>query len=336
MTMSELRKDPIVGRWVIISTERGNRPSDWTNEPTLKVSGFCPFCPGNEENTPNEILAIRSLTDEKNVAGWKVRVVPNKFPALQIEGELAPKGEGNYDMMNGVGAHEVVIETPDHAYDFADLSEEHICEVLEVFRKRILDLKNDIRFKYILIFKNHGVSAGASLEHSHSQVIATPIIPKRVTEELDGSRHFYEFKERCIYCDIIQQERRARKRVISQNDNFIIVAPYAPRFPYESWILPVKHYSHFENMPNAMYRSFAKPIKEILQRINQALGYPPYNFILHTSPIQEPELPEYHWHLEIIPKLTKVAGFEWGSGFYINSTPPEVAAEHLRSVQIEP
>jgi len=332
--MSELRKDPIVGRWVIISTERANRPSDWTNEPTMKGSGFCPFCPGNEDKTPKEILAIRTITKEKDVPGWKVRVVPNKFPVLHVEGELAPKGIGNYDMMNGVGAHEVIIDTPDHAYDFADLDVSHIFDILKIFRDRTLDLKNDPRFKYILIFKNHGISAGASLEHSHSQLIATPIIPKRVTEELDGSRYFYEVKERCIYCDIIRQELKLQKRIISQNPKYIVVAPYAPRFPYESWILPKEHYSHFENMSDMMYGELAKILKEILMRINQSLGYPPYNFILHTSPIQEANLPEYHWHIEIIPKLSKVAGFEWGSGFYINSTPPEIAAQQLRNANV--
>jgi len=332
--MSELRKDPIVGRWVIISTERGNRPSSWTSEPTLKGSGNCPFCPGNEETTPGEIIAVRPNIAKENAPGWKVRVVPNKFPALQIEGELSPKGEGNYDMMNGIGAHEVVIETPNHADDLADLNEAHIYDILMMFRERTLDLKRDVRFRYILIFKNHGLSAGASLEHSHSQLIATPIIPKRVVEELEGSRRFYQQKERCVFCDIIQQELKTRKRVIAQRQAYVTLAPYAPRFPYESWILPLKHYSHFEAMPEEMYRELAKALKEILLRINMCLGYPPYNFIIHTSPLQEAELPDYHWHIEIIPKLTKVAGFEWGSGFYINPTAPETAAEALRRVAI--
>lgn len=329
--MSELRKDPVVGRWVIISTERGKRPSDWANEPNIKGGGFCPFCPGNEDKTPPEIMANRPITDKRDVPGWTIRVVPNKFPALQIEGRLDPKGEGNYDKMNGVGAHEVIIETPNHASDLADLSAKQINEILLIFRNRTLDLRKDSRFKYILIFKNHGVAAGASLEHSHSQLIATPIIPKRVIEELEGSKRFYNFKERCIFCDIIQQELKTQTRIVSVNDFYITIEPFAPRFPFETWILPMRHYSHYENMPDVMYDELASVLKDTLTCINNALGYPPFNFILHSSPVQESSLPEFHWHFEIIPKLTKVAGFEWGSGFYINPTPPELAAEHLKS-----
>jgi UDPglucose--hexose-1-phosphate uridylyltransferase len=330
--MSELRKDPIVGRWVIISSERGGRPSDWANEPNTKTSGFCPFCPGNEDKTPPEIFALRRNNSDPNFPGWTIRVVPNKFPALQIEGDLSPKGDGNYDLMNGLGAHEVIIETPNHASDLSDLDVDHIHELLKTFRIRTLDLKRDLRFKYILIFKNHGVSAGASLDHTHTQLIATPIIPKRVVEELQGGRHFYHLKERCIFCDIVQQELKDKRRVVSSTNDYISIEPFAPRFPYETWILPLKHYSHFEEMPDHMYHSLAVILKDALVRLNKALGYPPFNFVLHSSPIQEESLPEYHWHLEIIPKLTKIAGFEWGSGFYINSTPPEIAAQYLRDI----
>lgn len=328
--MSELRKDPIIGRWVIISSERGNRPSDWANEPNAKGSGFCPFCPGNEDKTPPEILAIRPMSTERDIPGWNIRVVPNKFPALQIEGELAHKGCGNYEMMNGIGAHEVIIETPDHAKDLADLSIEKIKEVLLVFRERIRDLENDSRLKYVLIFKNHGVAAGASLEHSHSQLIALPIIPKRVLEEIEGGRSFYRRNHGCVFCDVVSKELEDQTRVVSENDACITIEAFAPRFPFETWILPTQHYSHFERMPEDIYEQVAVALKDALWRINAVLGYPPFNFILHSSPIQEPDLRDYHWHIEIIPKLAKVAGFEWGSGFYINPMSPEVAAEHLR------
>jgi len=329
--MPELRKDPIVGRWVIISSERGKRPSDWTNEPNIKVGGFCPFCPGNEDRTPPEIMAFRN-NGKPNEPGWRIRVVSNKFPALKIEGSLSPKGIGIYDMMEGIGAHEVIIETPEHAADLSELPDEHVADVLFAFRSRSLDLKKDDRFKYILFFKNHGVAAGASLEHTHSQLIATPIIPKRVVEELQGSKWFYDRKERCVYCDVVNQELNEEHRVVSNTDTFIALEPFAPRFPFETWILPIKHQSHFELMPDSAFYDLAKVLKDTLSRINQTLGYPPYNFILHTSPIQDSNLPNYHWHFEIIPKLTKVAGFEWGSGFYINPTPPEQAAQSLRRI----
>jgi UDPglucose--hexose-1-phosphate uridylyltransferase len=332
--MPELRKDPITERWVIISSERGKRPSDWTMEPKVRGGGFCPFCPGNEDKTPPEVRALRPGTEQKNVPGWKIRVVPNKFPALQIEGDLNRRGEGLYDLMNGVGAHEVIIETPNHLAELADLETDHIYDTLLIFRERILDLKNDTRFKYILVFKNHGISAGASLEHSHSQLIATPIIPKRVQEELLGAKKHFDFKERCIYCDILHQEMQMGKRLVVRTDDYVSVEPFAPRFPFETWLLPVKHYSHFEAMELREYYGLAAVLKETLLRINRTLESPHYNFILHTSPVQEAPLLEYHWHIEIIPKLTKVAGFEWGSGFYINPTPPEMAAQHLREAQV--
>jgi len=331
--VSELRKDPIIGRWVIISTQRGKRPSDWGNEPALSGGGFCPFCPGNEDKTPPEIVAIRNFGGQRDLPGWQIRVVPNKFPALQIEGDLDPKGYGNYDMMNGIGAHEVIIENPNHATEFADFDHAHIVKILNIYRERMLDLRNDPRFKYILVFKNHGVAAGASLEHSHSQLIATPIIPKRVSEELEGSKLFFDSKERCIYCDIVQEELRVGTRVVESSDDYVVIEPFAPRFPFETWILPRHHYSHFETMPDSQYYSLAGVLKKTLQSLNKALGFPPFNFILHSAPVQDKALPEFHWHFEIIPKLTKVAGFEWGSGFYINPTPPEAAAEHLRGVQ---
>lgn len=332
--MPELRKDPIIGRWVIISTERGKRPSDFLIEPEKKKGGFCPFCEGHEDKTPPEVLSYRKPGTRPDTPGWRVRVVSNKYPALKIEGDLHRRGEGIFDLMNGIGAHEVVIESPDHEKDLVDLSVKHIEEVLWAFHDRILDLKNDARLKYILIFKNHGSAAGASLEHSHSQLIATPIIPKRVAEEIEGARRYYEYKERCIYCDIIRQEREADKRVVIENEAYLAWEPFAPRFPFETWVLPKRHALHFEEPKKDEYFYFAVIVKEILQRLNKALSHPPYNFIVHNSPIQDDTNGELHWHMEIIPKLTKIAGFEWGSGFYINPTPPEDAARFLREIDI--
>ena len=240
--MPELRKDPIVGRWVIISTDRAKRPTDFVRE-TMKIKGgFCPFCYGNESKTPPEILAYRPSTNgnapQKDSPGWTVRVVPNKFPALGIEGNLNKQAEGMFDKMNGVGAHEVIVETPDHNMSLATLPSKRIEDVLWAFRDRILDLKKDRRFKYILLFKNHGEAAGASLEHSHSQLIALPILPIYVVEELQGAKQYYIYKERCVFCDIIRQETDNGIRIVGENDDFMTLAPYAPRFPFETWILP--------------------------------------------------------------------------------------------------
>ncbi len=328
--MPELRKDPITGRWVIIATDRARRPSDFTREPVPRPSArFCPFCYGSEQKTPPEVLAYRSK-GAQNQPGWSVRVVPNKFPALGIEGDLNRQGEGIYDKMNGIGAHEVIIETPEHDKTLAEVSDKQVEEALWAYRDRVLDLKRDKRFRYIILFKNHGEAAGASLEHTHSQLIALPVVPKRVKEELDGAKIYFDFRERCIYCDIVRQETLSGERLVSETDRFLVVEPFAPRFPFETWIVPKRHDSHFEESDAGTLQNLAGVLRQTLRKIDQVLERPAYNFIVHSAPLQEPQLAHYHWHVEIIPKLTKVAGFEWGTGFYINPTPPEESAKFLR------
>ncbi|MCP4632772.1 MAG: galactose-1-phosphate uridylyltransferase [candidate division Zixibacteria bacterium] len=332
--MPELRKDPIIGRWVIISTERGKRPSDFGVSPEKTGSKLCPFCPGNESATPPEITAFRAKNMKPDTPGWTLRVIPNKFPALRIEGDLNRRGHGIFDMMNGVGAHEVIIETPDHYVDLPYLDDKSARDIIWAYRMRLLDLKKDPRFQYIMIFKNYGEAAGASLEHAHSQLIATPIVPKRVSEELEGATRYYAFKERCIFCDIINQEIDDGERVVSLNENFIALEPYAPRLPFETWILPTKHYSSLEEIPESALDDLASLLRETLKRLSISLNNAPYNYILHTRPVDNNGKKEYHWHIEIMPKLTKVAGFEWGTGFYINPTAPEDAAKYLRDVDL--
>lgn len=332
--MPELRKDPIIGRWVIISTERGKRPSDFSTQPKQKDNKTCPFCYGNEHLTPPEVYALREEGSKPNQPGWKLRVIPNKYPALIIEGELNREGEGMFDRMNGVGAHEVIIESPDHMKDLADLDSRQIEEVIRAFILRMKDLRNDVRFRYCLVFKNHGEAAGASLEHTHSQLIATPIVPKAVTEEMKGSKLYFDFKERCIYCDIIRQELLTNTRLVGQNEHVVAIEPFAPRFPFETWILPRNHIHRFEESDEDTLISLALILKQTLLRLRSALNDPPFNFMIHTGPWVEGNKLHYHWHMEIFPKLTRVAGFEWGTGFYINPTPPEEAARYLNEIEV--
>lgn len=329
--MPELRKDPVTDRWVIIASERSRRPTDFVREslPTTPSGRICPFCPGNESKTPPEVLAYRAGS-AANQPGWSLRVVPNKFPVLGIEGELNRQGEGIFDKMEGIGAHEVVIESPDHLLSTADLSEKAIEQVLWAFRDRVLDLKKDRRLKYILLFKNHGEPAGATLEHTHSQLIALPVVPKRVQEEVEVSGQYYKFKERCVFCDMIRQETKEGTRVVTETDRFLVIEPYAARFPFETWILPKVHRSHYEEIDQVGLQNLAWVLKSTLRKIEKVLEHPPYNFLIHTAPMQEAANAYYHWHIEIIPKLTRVAGFEWGTGFYINPTPPEESAQFLR------
>jgi UDPglucose--hexose-1-phosphate uridylyltransferase len=330
--MPELRKDAVTGRWVIISTDRRKRPHDFRLEPASIIgSDYCPFCPGREDMTPPEVLAYRHNGSSPNSPGWDLRVVPNKFPALQVEGNLDREGEGLFDRMNGIGAHEVIIETPDHRKTFSTMTEQEIERVLWAYRERVLDLKRDIRFRFILVFKNQGARAGATLEHPHSQLIALPIVPDYVREEIEGARRHYTSKERCVFCDILRQETAAGRRVIHENADIVALSPYAARFPFETWLLPKQHGARFEDAPRQQYENLARMLKQVLIRMDRSLETPSYNLILHSLPFSEQTTDFYHWHVELIPKLTRTAGFEWGTGFYINPTSPEEATQVLRT-----
>jgi len=327
--MPELRKDPVLGRWIIISKERRKRPTDFIVEKAKTNGGFCPLCPGNEHTTPPEVLYYPP-THSTSKSYWQVRVVPNKYPALVIEGDLGREGEGLYDKMNGIGAHEVIIETPHHDQCFSALSNDNMALVFKAYAERILDLKNDERFRYVIIFKNYGKAAGASLEHSHSQLIALPILPRMIVSELSGALSYYNYKERCVFCDIIRQEIQQDIRVVCQNEDFITIAPFAPRTPFEMWVLPKKHSSEFCTLTKEKFQSLASIFRETLQRLSACIPNVPYNFVLHNQPLRAGGLEHYHWHFEIVPKLTSIAGFEWGSGFYINPIQPEEAAKFLK------
>jgi len=332
--MSQLRKDPILGRWVIIAEERARRPTDFTPLPETPSKGACPFCEGNEHMTPKEIIAYRNPGSSPNGPGWKIRVVSNKYPALRVEGNLDKRGDGIYDRMNGIGAHEVIIETPEHVTSISDIPDEHVADIIKIYKERMLDLKKDKRFLSGMLFKNVGVASGASLEHTHSQLIILPTVPIRVKQEMDGSMEFFKYRGRCVYCDIIRQESEQKERVICEIDSFIAIAPYASRFPFEVWILPKQHQSHFEDISESDLWGIVKCLKTVLIKLESTLERPPYNYMIHTSPFNTNNIEYYHWHIEITPRLTRVAGFEWGTGFYINPVLPEQAAKFLREVQL--
>lgn len=341
--MPELRKDPIIGRWVIIATERARRPDQFLGQSQEAVpEETCPFCEGNESQTPPEVYSLRPKGTSRNSPGWELRVVPSIAPFLAIEGDLERRGRGIYDLMNGLGAHEVIIETNQHIAHMADLSEEQIAKVFTCYIERMVDLEKDQRFKYVLVFKNHGVSAGAGkIKHSRSQLIATPVNLKRVKEELAGARNYFDYHERCIFCDLIRQEIDTKDRVILDIDGFIAVTPFAARFPFEVWVLPKKHSCDFTSMDMPSRLGLAKIMKQVLGKLKKGLNDPPFNYVIHTAPFRRAKAgywrsidQDYHWHIEIMPRLTRVAGFEWGTGFYICPLPPEDAAKFLRGVQV--
>ncbi|MCX7048881.1 MAG: galactose-1-phosphate uridylyltransferase [Candidatus Sumerlaeota bacterium] len=334
--MPELRKDPVIGRWIIVATERANRPQRYHDPKAIQTDpNDCPFCVGHEGDTPSEVLSYRQEGLRPNGPGWWVRVVPNKFPALQPEGPVKRVGIGMYDMVSGIGAHEVVIESPDHEESMGTFPMRQVEEVLWSYRDRVLDLKRDTRFQYILIFKNHGAAAGASIDHPHSQIIALPIVPKRVQEEMEGAQQYWRFKERCVFCDIINQEQKDQERILQENDSFVALAPFASRFPYEVWIMPKKHSLHFHDIQKNEVRDLAEVLHSTLARLRIVLNDPPYNYIIHTAPVTGEAVPYFHWHIEVIPKMSKIAGFEWATGFYINPTPPETAARFLTEVSLD-
>ena len=332
--MPELRKDPITGRWVIIAPDRAKRPNDFEAPVTRPAETFCPFCEGNESASPAEIVAYRNHGSLPNGPGWRVRCVPNKFPALQIEGQVESRGVGMYDVMQGIGAHEVILDCPQHERRFSALPPQQIREVLWMYHDRLVDLKRDRRLIHPLVFKNEGHLAGASLEHSHSQLIVTPVVPIQVQEEMRGAKDFFGWRGRCIFCDMIRQEIDATARIVLESPSFLVFCPFASRFPFEMWVVPKKHRSHYETVQEADVEELAHVLKSTLQKLEVALDDPPYNYILHTSPFDTHELKYYHWHLEIIPRLTGIAGFEWGSGFYINSVLPEEAGKFLRQSEV--
>lgn len=339
--MSELRKDIVSGRWVIIAAERSKRPDDFRPAKGFEketAPAFCPFCEGNESKTPPEVSSVRKNGTRPNRPGWRVRTVPNKFPALNRGLPPERHDEGIFRWMEGVGVHEVVIETPDHGRELPDLPLGHLDDVLEMYKERITSIEREFQYKYVHVFKNKGREAGASLSHPHSQIVATPIIPKQINEELYGCERLHRLFGGCIICRIIKEETRKKERLVLRNDHFCVITPFASRFPFEMRIYPLRHSPWYAKSTKTELRSLAKALKSTLGKLRDILADPPYNFYIHQAP--NPNLPHEawinleescHWHMEIIPVLTRVAGFEWGTGFYINPVPPETAASFLQA-----
>lgn len=329
--MPEIRCNPVTDQWVVIAAERAKRPQDFRVPREERKYTACPFCGGHEEETPPEIWAYRTKGTDKNTPGWWVRTVPNKFPALCIEGMLNERSEGVYQAISGIGAHEVIIETPRHQVEFQEHPVEQVEEIIRMWRDRSLDLRRDHRFKYIQIFKNHGLEGGASIEHTHCQIIATPRVPKSVKEEMDqGIARHQKMTGRCIFCDMVEEEKNSGQRLVVESDHFLAFCPWASRFPFEIWIIPRRHQDDFAGITDNEIKSLAWVLRDCIQRLTDILDDPPYNMVLHTAPVNSEPWPGYHWHIEILPRLTKMAGFEFGTDYYINPTPPEMAAQALR------
>jgi len=327
--MAELRREPITRMWVVVTTEHPKGPSDYLPfKPPYQpqeMEGACPFCPGNEGTTPEETFSLKS-----EGGGWSVRVIANKFPFFHIEGEFDRRPEGMYDVMEAIGAHEIVVETPDHRQSLGFMETHQIEKILLAYRERLTDLEKDQRFQQFLILKNY---PGVFNRHPHSHILAMPVVPRRIDEEIYGTLDYYQRKERCIFCDIIKEEILMKKRVILETVHFLVFSPFASRYPFESWIVPKKHSPDFHSINEEEREDLSVAIQSLFVRFYKLLSDPPYSFAFHTSPIQSRfHRSEYHWHIETRLRIGLREGFEWGTGFFVNPTPPEDAAAYLREV----
>ena len=333
----ELRKNVVTREWVIIAKGRGRRPADLIRktEETDRLpphDDTCPFCTGKEAFTPPEVFALRD-GGERDGAGWHVRVVPNKFAALRLEGSEDWRAVGIYALRDGLGAHEVVIESSMHNEDLWEMTPIQVEYVVEAYRQRLLHYESSGTLNHVLIFRNHGPLAGTSLVHPHSQLIAAPVSPHQLDLEMRGAAEYWEYLGRCVYCAMIEQERESKDRQILQTRHFLVVSAFAGRYPFETWILPKRHAICFADMSEDEASDFARVLRETLGKIGHGLGHPSYNFALHTAPAAEHNVRAYHWHLEIYPRITTLGGFELGSDIYINIIAPEDAADLLRDTK---
>jgi UDPglucose--hexose-1-phosphate uridylyltransferase len=328
--MIEIRQDPTTRTWILV----GHSGADVGQK---HAKDGCPFCPGHEAETPPTLAAITGPD-----GAWRVRAFPDKMPVFQVEGDLDREAEGVYDRMRNVGAHEVVVETREHGTTLGRLSAEDIARVLQMFRRRIQDLKNDTRFRYIQVFKNQGLQAGSFINHAHSHLVATPVIPRRLEAELRWSKRHFDLKERCLYCDILRQERSQGARMVEERSAFVAFCPFAPRFSYEVWVLPVAHRHRFEDLDDPALAELAQFLKRVLQRVEGVI--PDYHMVLHTSPNEkspamwglawESLMDDFHWHIEILPRPTEVTRLHREEEFYVNPVPPEDAARQLRDISV--
>ena len=333
--MSEIRQDPATKEWVILASNRVKRPHDFGKKrqkrslPPYQPS--CPFCPGNEYLSPEEILRYPA----EEGSSWRIRVINNKYPALVLQGSTQQREEaGFFTKMNGVGAHDVIVETPLHNRFTPLMEDQEIEELLTVYRERYNQLSRDPRVKLITIFKNHGAGAGTSLIHPHSQLVATPVVSAELRQQFEVAIAHYDETGRCLYQDIIDHELRAGERIVMDTEGFVVFHPFASRMPFETWIMPKKGQASFGNVPTKDLASLAQVLRITLLKLYLSLNDPDFNYVIHTAPLGDESKDYYLWHIRIVPRLTSIAGFEIGSGMYINAAFPEETADFIRNFKV--
>ena len=331
--MPQLRQNIITRDWVVIATERAKRPDHFTKTeaPKPQISDHrqdCPFCPGNEAETEKEVFSIR------NKSGWQVRIIPNKFPALSASGERIRTVNGIYRSMTGVGIHEVIIEHPLHNMTTALMNQEDVLSILTAYKTRYSEIKEDDRLEAIIIFKNHGESAGTSIEHPHSQLAATPIVPTQFRIRTEEAIRYSDDHGECVFCRTLRDELKAGERIFIENKNFVAFVPYAALSPFHIWILPRRHASSFDEITDKELPDFAEILQIVLAKLYHGLNNPDYNYSIRSIPIKDKSSDYFHWYLTIVPRVSKTAGFEIGSGMYINTVLPEESAQFLKNIKI--
>ena len=331
--MWQFRKDPLSDRWVVYAEGRDERPNEYKMNGARPTRTTCPFCAGHEQDTPPHVALYRprKASMKANGRDWLIRVVPNKYPAFRPEGDASVLQEGLYAGSDAVGAQEVIIESPRHVASLSQLNDEEVTLLLQAYRDRMLAFRQEGRYRYVLVFKNVGPQAGASLEHSHSQVVATPMVPGEVAREVAAARRLFRQHRVCFFCRVIEDELEHGQRLVMRTDRFVVLCPYASRMPFEMWILPHVHAAHFEEQDNGELAELAGLLRHMIAKLETLHGPLAYNYFVHTVPFDTSSPRHYHWHLEIFPRLTTTAGFEWGAGCYINPVLPEQAAAILRS-----
>jgi len=330
--MPEIRLNPITGDWVIIATERARRPEDFIRKEEKKTlpaySPECPFCPGNEEKTPGETLRIRAGKD------WQVRVVPNKFAALSSQGEPDYRAVGLRNSLSGVGIHEVIVETPQHHMTTALLPLDHVEQILRASLDRYRTIYQDSRVRQVILFKNHGEGAGTSLEHPHSQIIGTPVISSEIRFRSERAVRYLDETGECLFCRVLKDELEEGARLVAQNSSYVAFVPFAALSPFHLWIFPRRHRSSFGAIEESELGPLAEVLRLTLAKLYYGLKNPDYNYVVRSIPGVDPKREYFHWYLSIIPRVSKAAGFELGSGMFINTALPEQSARLLRETSI--
>ena len=333
--MPELRQNFFTKEWVIIATERAKRPEDLvSHRPPKNIPAFvetCVFCPGNEGKTPPEVLRVPG----DGPAGWQVRVVPNKFAALARESQPVRTIHRSRRSIGGFGVHDVIIETPDHSQGTALMDDAHVANVLRAYKSRYDELSLDPRIAHITIFKNHGPDAGTSLEHPHSQLIATPVISSQVRGRFQVALQHHDEYGECMFCQMIGEELAEQERIVLTTEHFVVLEPFASSTPFATHIFPRRHMANFGDISATEITDLARVLRNVLGKLCHGLGDPDFNYTLRSAPAELQGVKYFHWYVSIIPRLTRVAGFELGSGMFINTVLPEAAAEFLRNVKIE-